>query len=189
MLDKIKTINWQVNLIGLVMCLSLFGDLALFASLPVYHFQLGISVVSLGLVFSVHRLIRIPGNLVYAAVMGNFSRKPFFYLGVFLAILSTAGYGIADGLAQLVFFRILWGLAWILIYLTSMALVVDQTTQENRGRWMGVLNAWYLAGIAGGSFAGGFLVDLVGFRISMFICVVFSLLGLFVLYRMVLETK
>lgn len=171
------------------MCLSLFGDLALFASLPVYHLQLGISVVSLGLVFSIHRLIRIPGNPIYGAVMGNYSRKPFFYLGVLFAILSTAGYGVANGLAQLVFFRILWGLAWIFIYLTSMAMVVDQTTQENRGRWMGTLNAWYLAGIAGGSFAGGFLVDWLGFRISMFLSAAFSLLALLILHRLVIETK
>ena len=171
------------------MCLSLFGDLALFASLPVYHLQLGISVVSLGLVFSIHRLIRIPGNPIYAAVMGNHSRKPFFYLGVLFAILSTAGYGVSDGLAQLIFFRILWGLAWILIYLTSMAMVVDQTSQKNRGRWMGTLNAWYLTGIAGGSFAGGFLVDLLGFRISMFLCAAFSLLALLILHRLVIDTK
>ncbi|MCD4753263.1 MAG: MFS transporter [Anaerolineaceae bacterium] len=189
MFEKFKTIKWQVNLIGLVMCLSLFGDLALFASLPVYHLQLGISVVSLGLVFSIHRLIRIPGNPIYGAVMGNYSRKPFFYLGVLFAILSTAGYGVANGLAQLVFFRILWGLAWIFIYLTSMAMVVDQTTQENRGRWMGTLNGWYLAGIAGGSFAGGFLVDLLGFRISMFLCAAFSLLALLILHRFIIETK
>lgn len=181
--------NAVVNAIGLAMCLSLFGDLALFASLPTNIMVKGITVANLGLVFGIHRLIRIPGNSIGGFFINRSRRRPFFLAGMVLALLSTLGYALLDGLGWMIASRLVWGLAWICIYISSMTMVVDCTTAENRGKYMGVLNSWYLVGIAGGSLAGGMLADQLGFELAMLICGGLTLLGLLAAVVWVPETK
>jgi len=171
------------------MCLSLFGDLALFASLPTNTVVKGITVANLGLVFGIHRLIRIPGNSLGGFFINRSRRRPFFLAGMLFALLSTLGYAAFDGLAWMVLSRLIWGLAWICIYISSMTMVVDCTTPENRGKYMGVLNSWYLVGIAGGSLAGGVLADQLGFEAAMFICAGLTLVGLLTAVFLVPETR
>ena len=48
--------------LGLAVCLSCFGDLTLFASLVTRLDVVGITLAQVGIILSIHRLIRIPGN-------------------------------------------------------------------------------------------------------------------------------
>ena len=81
-----------INILGLAICVSMLGDLALFAALPVKGQILGISLAQVGILLGIHRLIRIPGNAIGAVFINRSRRKPFFLAGMGLAVLSTAGY-------------------------------------------------------------------------------------------------
>jgi MFS family permease len=59
-------------------------------------------------------------------------------------------------------------------------MVVDVTTRADRGRWMGVYNAWLVAGMALGPLVGGFLADTSGFRLSLLACGAITAAGLVV---------
>ena len=178
-----------INILGLAICVSLLGDLALFATLPVKGQILGISLTQVGILLGIHRVIRIPGNSIAAVFINRSRRKPFFMTGMVLAVLSTAGYALANGIWFFVFTRILWGIAWILIYITSMTMLMDVTIPQNRGKWSGVYNTWYLVGIASGSAVGGYLTDMIGFRNAMFWSAIISAIGLLLFGFLVPETR
>jgi MFS family permease len=178
-----------IHFLGLAICVSLLGDLALFASLPVKGQSLGISLTQVGILLGIHRVIRIPGNAIGAVFINRSRRKPFFIAGMVLAVLSTGGYAAAHGIWLFVFTRILWGIAWILIYISSMTMLMDVTIPQNRGQWSGVYNTWYLVGIASGSAVGGYLTDMIGFRNAMFWSAIFSAMGLVLFGLFVPETK
>ncbi|MEE4194293.1 MAG: MFS transporter, partial [Anaerolineae bacterium] len=116
-------------------------------------------------------------NPLVGLLVNQRRRKPFFLLGMVLAVLSTLGYVFANGLLAMVISRLLWGAGWALVFLTSMAIVMDVTGESNRGRWMGTFNTFYLVGIALGSLLGGSLSDLIGFRLAMAVCAGLTLLG------------
>lgn len=164
--------------IGIAATLALLGDLALFASLPLNVEVVGLTVANLGLVFSIHRILRLFGNPLVGVLINQRRRKPFFLIGMTLATFSTLGYVFANGLPVMIISRLLWGAGWSLVFLTSMAIVMDVTDESNRGRWMGTFNTFYLIGIAFGSLLGGFLSDWIGFRMAMLVCVGFTVLGL-----------
>jgi MFS family permease len=164
--------------VGIALALSLLGDLALFASLPANVDVVGISVTNLGLVFSVHRLIRIPGNAIGGILINPARRRPFFLMGMVLAVVSTLGYGLSHNLGFMILARLCWGIAWILLYISSITMLIDVTNKQNRGKWVGIYNTWYLIGIAGGSLLGGVLSDWIGFQKAMFLCSALTFIGL-----------
>ncbi len=163
--------------VGIAATLALLGDLALFASLPLNVAVVGLTIANLGLVFGIHRLLRLVGNPLVGFLINQRRRRPFFLIGMLLAALSTLGYVLADGLTLMIVSRLLWGSGWALVFLSSMAIVMDVTEESNRGRWMGTFNTFYLVGIAFGSLLGGFLSDLVGFRMAMVVCTGLTVIG------------
>jgi len=163
--------------VGIAATLALLGDLALFASLPLNVEVVGLTIANLGLVFSIHRILRMFGNPLVGVLINQRRRKPFFFLGMTLAVLSTLGYVVANGMPLMIVSRLFWGAGWSMVYLTSMAIVMDVTEESNRGRWMGTFNTFYLLGIALGSLLGGLLSDLIGFRMAMVVCASLSVVG------------
>ena len=77
-----------VNKIGFAVCLSLVGDLSLFAVLPTHYADAGLTLLNLGLILSIHRLIRIPGNPLAGYVIDRWGRRKPFLLGMVFAFIS-----------------------------------------------------------------------------------------------------
>ncbi len=164
--------------LGLATCLSLFGDLSLYAVLVTQLEQVGLSLAAVGVMLSANRLIRIPGNPLAGLLYDRWGRRNLFLAGMLLGVLSTAGYGLVFGFWPFLLTRLGWGIAWTLINVGGMSMVVDVSTQANRGRWMGIFNTWIQVGLALGPMVGGPLVEMVGFRSAMLICAGLTLLGL-----------
>lgn len=155
--------------LGLAVCLSLFGDLTLYAVLPSEREAVGLSLAAVGVMLGANRLIRIPGNPLVGALFDRFGRRRLFLLGMVLGVASTLGYGMVTGVLPFLAMRILWGIAWTLINIGGITMVHDISTPQNRGRLAGTYNAWMLAGFAIGPLLGGLLVDSIGFRATMLI--------------------
>lgn len=178
-----------VNKIGLAVCLSLVGDLSLFAVLPTRYADAGITLLNLGLILSIHRLIRIPGNPFAGYIVDRWGRRKPFLLGMVFAFLSTAGYGLVHGLLPFALVRILWGIAWMFINVGALSMVIDLSQPTTRGACTGRMTAWYMVGLAIGPILGGFLVDLLGYKTAMLVCSVFPLTGLLISLRYIPDTR
>ncbi len=175
--------------LGVAVCLSLFGDLTLFAVLVTQLEVVGITLAAAGIMLGIHRLIRIPGNPLAGLLFDRWGRRPLFILGMICAVLSTASYGLVRGFWPFLTARLLWGLAWILINVGGLTMVLDISTNANRGRIAGFYNSWMLAGLALGPLVGGFLVDGLGFRTALRLCAGLTALGLAVALFALPETR
>ena len=164
--------------LGFAVALSLLGDLSLFATLTTQLGALNLSLAQAGVLLSVHRLVRIPGNPLAGAWMDQAGRRPLFLLGLLLAVASTASYGLVSGFWPLLLGRVGWGLAWTLINVGGLNMVLDLSTPATRGRLAGLYNAWVWVGYALAPLLGGFLVDTVTFRPAMLILAGVTVLGL-----------
>ncbi len=164
--------------LGLTVCLSLFGDLTLYAVLITQLDVVGLSLGAVGIMLGVNRLIRIPGNPLAGVLLDRWGRRRLFIVGMLLGVLSTASYGLVHGFWPFLVSRLAWGIAWTLINVGGMAMVLDVSTQFNRGRLTGLYNTWLWMGFAFGPLVGGFLVDIVGFRPAMLACAGLTAVGL-----------
>lgn len=174
--------------LGIAVCLSLFGDLTLYAVLVTQLDTVGLSLGAVGVMLGVNRLVRIPGNPLAGVLFDRWGRRSMFISGMVLGVVSTASYGLVRGFWPFLAGRLGWGVAWTLINVGGMAMVLDISTKADRGRWMGVYNMWVQAGLALGPLMGGFLVDVVGFRLAMLICAGITAVGLAVALTMLPET-
>jgi len=166
--------------LGLAVCLSLLGDLTLYAVLVTQLDVLGLSLAAVGALLSVNRLVRIPANLVAGLLFDRWGRRPLFLAGMALGALSTASYGLARGFWPFLLGRAAWGIAWTLINVGGRTIALDVSTDANRGRVTGFYQAWMWAGFALGPLLGGFLTDRSGFRPAMLILAALTTVGLLV---------
>jgi len=177
-----------VTPLGLAVCLSLLGDLTLYAVLVTQLDVLGLSLAAVGVLLSVNRLVRIPGNLVAGVLFDRWGRRPLFLVGMTLGVLSTASYGLARGFWPFLLARATWGVAWTLINIGGRTIALDVSTDADRGRVTGFYQAWMWAGFALGPLLGGILTDRIGFRPTMLILAALTAVGLVVALLAVPET-
>jgi MFS family permease len=67
--------------------------------------------------------------------------------------------------------RVLWGLAWSLLWVGGNSVVLDISSAENRGKNSGIYQMWFIIGVAASSFLGAVLTDKFGFRSGQWISV------------------
>ena len=163
--------------LGLAVCLSLFGDLTLYAILVTQLDAVGLSLAAVGVMLGVNRFVRIPGNLIAGALFDRWGRRPLFLVGMALGALSTAGYGLVHGFWPFLALRAAWGIAWTLINIGGRTITLDVSSHANRGRLIGFYQAWMWAGFALGPLLGGILTDRAGFRTTMLVLAGLTALG------------
>ncbi|MBM4458679.1 MAG: MFS transporter [Chloroflexi bacterium] len=178
-----------VHGLGLAVCLSLLGDLAMYAVLVTQLDFVWLSLAAAGLMLSVNRLIRIPGNPIVGLLLDRLGRRPLFLAGMALAVLTTSSYGLVRGFWPFLLARLAWGVAWMLINVGGRTMILDVSTPADRGRLLGLYHAWMWAGFAAGPLIGGLLTDLLGFRPAMFALAVLTAIGAAVAFVAVPETQ
>jgi MFS family permease len=174
--------------LGLAVCLSLFGDLTLYAVLVTQLDVVGLSLPAAGVMLGVNRLVRVPGNPLAGLLLDRWGRRPLFILGMLVGVLSIVGSALVRGFWPFLLTRLAWGIAWTLINVGGLTVVLDVSTSANRGRLTGLYNTWMLAGLALGPLVGGFLVDRVGFRAGLLVCAAIAAVGLAVAFVALPET-
>lgn len=164
--------------IGLATALSLTGDATLYAVLPTHYADAGIALASVGLILSANRFIRLLTNGPAGWLFDQLpDRRVLFLASLVLGIFASIIYATTFGLEPFFFARLLWGLAWSGIWIGGTAIVLQMAPDAERGHWVGIYQAWFFFGSALGSFAGGALTDLVGFRNGVWISIGISTIG------------
>jgi MFS family permease len=153
------------------------GDATLYTVLPTHTAEAGIALVQVGIILSVNRIVRLFLNGPMGMAYDRSLRRRLFVPALFVGALSTVLYAATAGFWPLLVGRLLWGLAWSGIWVGGTTIILDVTTDPDRGRWTGMYQIWFFLGAAFGAFAGGLLTDLLGYRSAMWIGALVTALG------------
>ena len=153
--------------LGLGTALSLMGDATLYTVLPTHTAEAGIALSAAGILLGANRAVRLFFNSLAGLVYDRWRRRRLFVPALFVGALSTALYAITRGFWPLLAGRLLWGLAWSGIWVGGATIILDVTTDQDRGRWTGLYQTWFFLGAALGAFGGGLLTDWLGYSTTM----------------------
>ena len=111
------------------LALALPADTVLYLLLPMFAPQFGVSVAEAGILLAANRLIRIAGYSWVARFYARRGDRPTDILAVVAAAVSTLGYATLSGFWLLLPMRLLWGLSYAALNLSTQAMA----TVEARG--------------------------------------------------------
>ncbi len=163
--------------VGLGTSLSLIGDTSLYTVLPTHTLEAGITLAAVGVMLSANRWIRLLLNGPIGVAYDRWPRRWLFVPALFVGALSTAVYAFTTGFWPLLIGRLLWGLAWSGIWIGGNSIIIDVTTSDNRGRWIGFYQTAFFLGASGGSLVGGILTDIVGYHMAMAVAAGLTFIG------------
>lgn len=167
---------------ALVTALCLLGDSMLYVVLPIYWREAGLtSLWEVGILLSVNRLVRIPLGPLIGRWLQQIEGRTGLLIAVALACLTTIAYGF-QGFWLWLAARCLWGIAWTILRIGSLALVVSASSDLNRGELMGLYNGLYRLGSLGGMLAGALLVTMYGLQTASLLFAVCALPALALIF-------
>jgi len=151
-----------VALSGSVIGLGLLGDTLLYAVLPLYHVELGMSLAMVGVLLSLNRWTRLLANSLVAGIGEHVGARRMMILAALGSVVSTTCYGLDGGDGLQIAARILWGISFAALNLGSLAYAVAD--RANAGKRVGASRG--LIGVIQAScfIGGGLLVLQVGPR-------------------------
>lgn len=149
-----------VALSGAVIGLGLLGDTLLYAVLPLYHEQFGLSLAMVGVLLSLNRWVRLLANSAVAAIGERVGARTLMIAAAIGSAVSTTLYGLDGGDALQVAARILWGASFAALNLGSLAYAIAD--RANAGKRVGASRGLIGLAQAGSLVGGASLVLLVG---------------------------
>lgn len=193
--------NPQVLILALARMAESVGNSFLIVVLPLFVASdfvtggaFGLAEVTItGVVLALFGIVNSPLQPVTGRVSDRAGRRKVFVLaGLGLLSAASIAYAFASAYWHLLALRVLQGVAGALVVPTSIALVNDFATDDDRGGNMGVYNAFRLLGfgfgpigagavIAAGPYSagvGGFVASLTGFEAAFSFAGLTALIGL-----------
>ncbi len=166
-----------------VLSLSLMGDTLLYAVLPVAFEQFGITLAWVGVILSLNRIIRMLGaNHLVAYAVAGWGYRRVVIAGAFLAVVSTAVYGLETGLLLLLVARILWGISFAALRVTSLGYAA--TEQEGAGKRLGWASGVQQVGPFVALIVGPWLITNSGVATTFLMIAVFGFCGVWLATRL-----
>lgn len=162
---------------GMGMALALAGDLTLYAVLPAYAERLGIGLALVGVLLSANRMVRFISNPLVGLLANRTGRRALVLSGFALGLLSTLLY-LAQSTWVIFAGRLLWGVAWSMMYIGVYCIILDITGAEDRGWGTGMLQTFYFLGVGVTPVLGGLFSDWYGFHGGLLACAALQGLGL-----------
>lgn len=148
----------RLLLLFLTLFLVMLGFGMIIPNLAYYADDIDASPTEIAVLMSIYSGMQ----LVFAPIWGRLSdkhgRKPAILLGLFGNAIALIGFGLADSYIWLLITRSAAGIASAAILPSARAYVADITTEEERGRGMGLMGAATGLGFILGPAIGGILV-------------------------------
>lgn len=143
-----------------ILSLALLGDALLYAVLPVYAESFGLTLPWVGVMLSANRIIRVFAYGLVAKATHSFGVRRMCIAAAVVATLSTALYGIGQGVAIMLVARVLWGLTYATLVLVTLSYAIE--SRQSVGTRVGVGQAIQRIGPIFALFCGAWLVGQVG---------------------------
>ena len=169
--------------------LSLLGDQALYALLPLYFQEIGLLPIQVGILLSANRWVRLLTNHLAERLVVRFPVNLLLVLSLVLGALLSLAYAYISSFLVLFIARGLWGLCFSFIRHISVMGVASSTEPQNLGQMMGFYNGISRIGNVLGIVLGGILFDLIGFSTTLAVICLFSLFAVPFAMRSGLQTS
>lgn len=141
---------------AIVLAFASLGDALLYPFLPIHADTLGIPVVWIGILLSINRFVRIIFNQVLVYAFSYLGFKKITMLAALLAVLSTAGYGMGLGIAAWIILRILWGISFAALRISTLSYAL---AHQRQGFSLGISKGVYELGPMLALLAGPVLLE------------------------------
>ena len=143
-----------------IMSLALLGDALLYAVLPVYAEDFGLTLPWVGVMLSANRFVRVFAYGAIARLTHAVGVRRMCIGAAVTATLSTALYGFGQGPAVILAARVLWGLTYAVLVLATLSYALEYRAKV--GTRVGVNQAIQRLGPILALFGGAWLVGQVG---------------------------
>ena len=153
-----------------VLSIILIGDALIYVVLPVNAAEFGITLAWVGVLLSANRLVRIFTYGLIARLTDAIGLRQMTIISAMAGASSTILYGVADGGPILLFARIVWGLSFAAVSLTTLAYAVAE--RERAGARVGLSRAIQQIGPGLSLSGGAWLAGVIGPQ------AIFTVLGL-----------
>jgi MFS family permease len=114
---------------SLSLAFASFGDAFLYPFLPVNSISVGVPVVWIGVLLSINRFVRIISNSWMVHLFSKYGLRLITIIAVLLAITSTAGYAFANTIFLWLIFRVVWGLSFSAMRISTLGYALQHTQQ------------------------------------------------------------
>lgn len=145
---------------SLIMSLALLGDALLYAVLPAYAEDFGLTLPWVGVMLSANRFVRVLAYGAIARLSQAMGARRMCIGAAIIATLSTALYGVVQGPVAMLLARVLWGLTYASLVLATLSYAVEY--REKAGTQIGVSQAIQRLGPILALFGGAWLVGQLG---------------------------
>ena len=172
-MEKGSTFILNLSIFSVMLGLGFIAPL-----LPIYATSLGASGFEVGVIFAAFAVVRAATMIPFGSLSDIFGRKFFIVLGMGVYVLASIIYILSRTILQLIFCRILHGIASALVVPAAMAYVADVSPEDRRGEAMGLFNTALFAGIGLGPLLGGILADKLSFHAPFYMCAFLASIGL-----------
>ncbi len=143
-----------------IMSLALLGDALLYAVLPAYATEFGLSLALVGIMLSVNRLVRVFAYGMIARLTHSIGVRKMCIVATVMATVSTAMYGLSQGPLLLLLARVMWGITYAILVLATLSYAIAY--RESAGTRVGVGLAVQRTGPVLALLFGSWLVGKVG---------------------------
>lgn len=117
---------------SLVLGMSLPADTVLYLVLPLYSEHFGINLAEAGMLLAANRLVRIAGYSTVARLYAKHGDRAACTLAAAIAAVCAVGYAACTGFWALLVFRLLWGLSYAALNLSTQALATAELAGASR---------------------------------------------------------
>jgi MFS transporter, DHA1 family, inner membrane transport protein len=117
---------------AIALAVTLPSDTCLYLLLPMFASQFGVSLFEVGLLLAANRLVRIMGYGLVARFYSRRGDRLTDTLAVIAAALASLGYATLSGVWLLLPFRLLWGLSFAALNLSTLAMATTDATGSAR---------------------------------------------------------
>lgn len=162
--------------------LALTGDTALYLLLPMYAESFGVGLAEAGLLLAANRLVRIAGYGLVARLYARHGDRATCLLAVATAACCSLGYATLSGFWALLPLRLLWGMSFAGLNLSTQALAtVDPVGAARRsGRSRAIISSGPVIALP----LGALLAYTTGPRTIFFVLAMVALAGLWFASRL-----
>lgn len=167
---------------ALALALALPTDTVLYLLLPMYAPQFGVTLAEAGMLLAANRLVRIAGYRQVARFYARHGDRPTCLLATAAAALCALGYATLSGFWALLPLRLLWGLCFAALNLSTQA----QATASPQGaaRRSGRSRAFIAMGPVLALPLGALLAQWAGPRAIFFVLALVALAGMLAAQRL-----
>ncbi|MDF1507277.1 MFS transporter [Robertmurraya sp. DFI.2.37] len=177
----------SLPILFIVMFLVMVGFGIIIPVLPFYAENIGASPTELGLLMAVYSIMQLLFAPMWGRLSDRIGRKPVIMIGILGLSISFFLMALSEQLWMLFLARILGGFLSSANMPTVMAYVADITTEEDRGKGMGIIGAATGLGFIFGPAIGGIFSE-IALSLPFFIAAASSLFTFFLVIFVLKES-